>query len=307
MKTIQRAADFDGRGRKVCLAIGVFDGVHVGHQRIIGQTVSDAAVHDAVPVVVTFDRHPNYVVAPDRVPPAIYQPERRAIEIERLGVELLLVIPFDLEFSRQSGETFIRSLARDLGAIHGVCVGRRFTFGQGRRGNLELLEQLGHEIGFHVNGIEPVTWRGEPVSSTRVRDALERGSFADAAEMLGREWVLEGRVARGDGIGRKLGAPTANLAVPGMVLPPFGVYVAQAIFGQTRRRAVVNIGRRPTLQHPTPELRVEAHVLGFDGDLYGLELGLAFERRLREERRFNSLGELQTQIQRDIAMAAASP
>jgi riboflavin kinase/FMN adenylyltransferase len=215
--------------------------------------------------------------------------------------------PFDLEFSRQSGDSFIRSLARDLGPIHGIYVGRRFRFGRGRQGNIALLERLGGELGFQVSGIDPVEWQGEPVSSTRVRDALQRGSFADAAEMLGRKWVLEGHVARGDGIGRKLGAPTANLVVPGMVLPPFGVYVAEAVFGQTRRRAVVNIGRRPTLQNPNPELRVEAHVLGFEGDLYGVELGLIFERRLREERRFGSLAELQAQIQQDIAIAAANP
>ena len=303
MKTIHAANELDSDGRPACVAIGVFDGVHLGHQRIIQQTIADARQCDGVAVVVTFDRHPNSVVAPARVPPLIYALPRKLGTIESLGADALLLIHFDEAFSQQSGEVFIRNLARDLGRIHSLCVGADFTFGRKRQGNVALLETLGKELGFAVRGLPAVALDGEPVSSTRIREAVRAGNFDLASRMLGRPYTLAGVVIPGDHLGNQLGFPTANLDTSGLVLPPGGVYAARATLDSVAYEAVLNIGRRPTLQNPDPPLRVEAHLLDFNGDLYGKELEIAFVEKLREERKFDSLGELRDQIGRDIEQA----
>ena len=175
MKIIHAANELTPGSRKVCLAIGVFDGVHLGHQQIIRQTVADARSHDAVALVVTFDQHPNAVVAPERVPPNIYSRSQKMRVIESLGADALLEIPFDKAFSEKSGEEFIRELARDLGKIFSVCVGAGFVFGRQRSGNVALLKTLGAEINFHVHGHAAVALDGETVSSTRIREAIRTG------------------------------------------------------------------------------------------------------------------------------------
>ena len=346
MTIIQTANELQPSGRKICLAIGFFDGVHLGHQQIIRQTVTDARRHEAVALVITFDRHPNTAVAPHRVPPLIYSLPQKLRTIESLGVDSLLLIHFDKAFSEQSGEAFIRGLARDLassnpnslrpvgpvgrvgllapdselstansssGAIQSLCVGANFVFGHKRGGNVELLKKLGAELKFVVHGLAAVSLDGRAVSSTRIREAIARGDLDAVSQMLGRAYSLAGTVVRGDGVGRQLGFPTANLDVTGLALPPHGVYAVHAeiilTHGAGREaqgakgspsRAVLNIGVRPTLQNPAPQLRVEAHLLDFEGDLYGQELEVSFGEKLREERKFGSLAELREQIARDV-------
>jgi riboflavin kinase / FMN adenylyltransferase len=303
MKIIRAASELGAADRKVCLAIGVFDGVHLGHQQIIHQTIADARQHDAIALVLTFDRHPNAVVAPDHVPPLIYSLPQKLRAIESLGSDTLLLVHFDRAFSEQSGETFVRGLARDLGQIQSLCVGADFTFGHKRSGNVALLRKLGQELGFSVHGLAAVSLDGQPVSSTRIREAIRAGDLDAASQMLGRAYSLAARVVEGDKLGHKLGFPTANLDTTGFVLPPNGVYAAHStIRGQTKR-AVLNIGHRPTLQDPTPQLRVEVHLLGFTDDLYGEEMEVTFAAKLRDEQKFASLDELKTQIARDIAEA----
>jgi riboflavin kinase/FMN adenylyltransferase len=303
MKLVQSATDLGNGNRKVCLAIGVFDGVHLGHQQIIRQTINDARQHEAVSLIVTFDQHPNAIVAPDRVPPLIYSAPQKSRAIETLGADALLVIRFDEEFSRQTGEQFIRGLARDLRHLQSSCVGSEFVFGCKRTGNVALLKTLGHAIGFQVHGLAAVALDGETVSSTRIREAIRAGDFDAASQMLGRAYSIAGKVVRGDQRGQQLGFPTANLETKGMLLPPNGVYAAHASVGGKSFRAVLNIGRRPTIQNPTPEPRVEVHLLDFTGELYGQELEITFAARLRDERKFASLEELKAQIARDIAVA----
>lgn len=303
MNVIHTAKDLGNGSRKVCLAIGVFDGVHLGHQQIIRQTINNARQHEAVSLIVTFDRHPSAIVASDRVPPLIYSPPQKFRAIELLGADALLVIRFDEEFSRQTGEQFIRSLARDLGRLQSICVGADFVFGHKRSGNVAVLKTLGGEIGFAVHGQAAVALDGETVSSTRIREAIRAGDFDAASQMLGRAYSLAGRVVRGDQLGQQLGFPTANLETTGMLLPPNGVYAAHASVGGQTVRAVLNIGRRPTVQNPTPEPRVEVHLLDFNGELYGQELEITFTARLRAEQKFASLDELKAQIARDIAEA----
>lgn len=287
----------------MCLAIGFFDGVHLGHQQIIRQTTTDARQHEASALIVTFDRHPNTIVAPDRSPPLIYSLAQKLRVFELLGVDVTLLIHFDKEFSQRSGEDFVSSLARDTGPIRSICVGANFVFGHKRSGNVELLRKLGAELNFAVHGLAAVALDGKAVSSTRIRQAITGGNLDAASQMLGRAYSLAGKVIAGDQLGRQLGFPTANLEVTGLVLPPTGVYAVQAKTNGNLHRAVVNIGSRPTLQNPQPQLRVEAHLLDFTGDLYGRELELIFVEKLRDERKFPSLAELRDQIARDILEA----
>jgi riboflavin kinase/FMN adenylyltransferase len=303
MNTIHAAAELHPRGGRVCVAIGFFDGVHLGHQQIIRQTVQDARQHEGVALVVTFDRHPKSVVAPDRAPRLIYSVRQKLRVIESLGVDSLLMFHFDEAFSRVSGEDFVRSLARDLGRVRSICVGANFVFGYRRGGSVDLLKRLGAELHFEVRGIAAVSLDDQAVSSTRIREMIQTGNLDAASQMLGRAYSIAGVVARGDGLGRQLGFPTANLDASDLILPPNGVYVVHARADDRNWRAVLNIGRRPTLQSPRPELRVEAHLIDFAGDLYGEEIEVTFVEKLRDERKFPSLQELRAQIARDILEA----
>ena len=326
MKLIHTAPELKPGSKKVCLAIGFFDGVHLGHQQIIRQTVADARQHNALALVLTFDQHPNTIVAPHYVPPLIYSLPQKLRAIESLGAEALLLNHFDRAFSEQTGEEFVRNLVRGLeragarpsgpqrvhvgkGAaargpvLQSVCVGANFAFGHKRSGNVALLKKLGAELRFAVHGLAAVSLDGRVVSSTRIREAIRAGNLDAAGQMLGRRYALAARIVRGDRLGRGLGFPTANLEVTGLVLPPSGVYAAHAAVRRGSYRALVNIGHRPTLRNPAPPLRVEAHLLDFHGELYGEEMEVTFAAKLRDEKKFSSLEELKAQITRDIAEA----
>jgi riboflavin kinase/FMN adenylyltransferase len=297
---IRHLADLRALPRKSCLAIGVFDGVHLGHQQIIRRTVSDARLCNGDGIVVTFDRHPNAVVEPDRVPPSIYSALQKQRAIAALGADVVLEIPFDAAFSRMSGEEFIRSFPIRLNS---VCVGADFVFGHKRSGNVPLLSALGGELGFRVHGLAAVALDGCTVSSTRIREAIRTGDLDAASQQLGRDYSLAGIVTRGDQVGRTLGFPTANLGIAGLVLPPNGVYAAHAAVAGTRQPAAVNIGTRPTLGASSPSIQVEVHLLDFSGDLYDQELEIFFVKKIREEKKFASLDGLKTQIVQDTLLA----
>lgn len=303
MRLIHSASE--ARLGPVCVAIGFFDGVHLGHQQIIRQTITDARQHNARALVITFDSHPNTIVAPDRVPPLIYSLAQKLRGIKSLGADAVWLIHFDRAFSRQTGEEFVRRLARDLEPVISLCVGANFVFGAKRSGNVALLKKLGAELGFKVHGMAAVALDGQTISSTRIRGAIRAGQLDQASQMLGRAYSLAGTVIRGDKLGRQLGFPTANLDTRGLALPPNGVYFAQAQVGRAHYPAVVNIGTRPTVEPAAPQVRVEAHLLDFDGDLYGQELELMFVSRIRDERRFPSLAGLQRQIARDVETVRA--
>jgi riboflavin kinase/FMN adenylyltransferase len=306
MKVIRTANELNAGNRKVCLAIGFFDGVHLGHQQIIRQTITDARQHNALALVVTFDNHPNTVVAPARVPPLIYSLPQKLRTIESLGPEALLLIHFDKEFSQKTGEAFIRELGSAWAGVQSVCVGANFVFGYKRGGNVELLKKLGGELKFSVHGMAAVSLDGKAVSSTRIRDAIRSGELDFASQMLGRAYSITAPVIEGDKLGRKIGFPTANLDTTGLALPPNGVYAIHAIANGKTHRAVLNIGTRPTLGNPNPQLRVEAHLLDFSGELYGGELEIVFAEKLRDEQKFPSVDELKAQIARDIERAKES-
>jgi riboflavin kinase/FMN adenylyltransferase len=307
VKIIRHAGEFSHAKDKVCVAMGMFDGVHRGHQRVLSQTVADAAQHDALAAAVTFDRHPSSVLAPSRTPPLIYPLAQRLRVMESMGIQTVLLIHFDREFSQQAGESFIRALASGFRRIQSVCVGKDFVFGFRRTGNVALLKKLGQELGFDVHAISPVLEGKQTISSTRIRQAIQAGKLDLVAQLLGRPYSIAADVVPGDRLGQKLGFPTANLNVTGLALPPSGVYAGRAEADGRWHLAVANVGVRPTLERPVPELRLEVHLVEFDGDLYGRPLEFEFGSKLRGEQKFASLEALKEQIGRDISAAQALP
>lgn len=303
MKIFRAANEVRSSGRTTCLAIGFFDGVHRGHQEIIRRTCDRAKRHGGASVVLTFDPHPAQIIAPKTAPRLIYPLSHRLRTISLCGPDGLLLLRFDRRFSEQTGAEFIRSLASELGGLRSICVGSNFHFGRQRSGNVALLQTLGLELGFEVEPVEVLSSDGASISSTRIREAISAGNFALAEALLGRPYELIGPVVRGDGLGRKLGFPTANIEVAGLVLPPAGVYAVQAVVGNIESPAVLNIGCRPTLAQASPVLRIEAHIPGLNENLYDREMRLRINRRLRDERKFGSLEDLRDQIAADVREA----
>lgn len=305
MNIAAQASQLDTGSRPVCLAIGVFDGVHVGHQEVIRQTLEDARLHDAMPVIVTFDSHPASVLSSRRIPGMIYSLAHKIQVLSQFEPAALLLLHFDLAFSQKTAGVFIEELVRDFGTMRSIRVGTNFRFGHQRAGNLALLNQLGERFGYAAHGCPPVTVDGHRVSSTRIREGIEAGQLGPVGKMLGRPYSIVSPVIRGDQLGRKLGFPTANMDATGLMPPPCGVYAARVFVRGVAHEAVLNIGVRPTLELAAPPLRVEVHLLDFDGDLYGSEIETVPVQMLRPEQQFPSLDALKNQIARDIQAARA--
>jgi riboflavin kinase/FMN adenylyltransferase len=303
MRLLHELRELQPAGRPVCVALGMFDGMHLGHQHILAGSVAAARECGGLSLFVTFDRHPAAVVAPSRVPELLQPLNARLAALESLQPDALWLIHFDEAFSRKTGADFIRELAQNAAPLRRVCVGENFHFGYQRSGNATRLRQWGAELGFTVEAAAPIRESGQAISSTRLRDLIRQGDFTAAARLLGRPYELAGTVIRGDQLGRQLGFPTANLDVAGLVLPPHGVYATHALVNGQVLPGVTNLGLRPTLREPHPSLHVETHLLDFTGDLYGQEIALRFAAKLRDEQRFGSLEELRAQIQRDAAAA----
>ena len=289
------------------LAIGVFDGVHLGHQAVISTSASHAEAAKGMPVVVTFDPHPAKILRPKDAPHLLTATQHKIALIRDLGVEHLLVIPFDLQFASTPPEVFVRQLVEHANPLREICVGHEWSFGKNRAGNLALLERLGAEHHFDVVGIRPVKVNGAVVSSTAIRGAVEAGQFAKAAEMLGREYTILGTVIKGAQLGRQLGFPTANLSAHSEQFPPDGVYAAEAILAGVVLRGVANLGTRPTVAAAKPERLLELHFFELDREIYGEDVEVRFRRYLRPEKKFESLEALKAQIARDVAEAQTLP
>lgn len=284
-------------------AIGVFDGVHLGHQAVISTSARDAKAAGGTPVVVTFDPHPAKVLRPREAPHLLTATQHKIGLIRDLGVAHLLVVHFDREFAATPPEEFVRQLVRHATPLRQICVGHEWSFGRNRAGNLALLQKLGAELHFHVIGIKPVTVAGAVVSSTGIRSAVEKGDFVTAAKMLGREYTILGTVKRGTQLGHKLGFPTANLSAHSEQFPPNGVYSAEAKLRGAVLRGVANLGYRPTVQSAKPERTLEVHLFDLDQKIYGEDLELRFVRFLRPEQKFANLDALAAQIARDVEEA----
>jgi riboflavin kinase/FMN adenylyltransferase len=287
------------------VTVGNFDGVHRGHQSLVAEAVAEARARGGPAVALTFDPHPSRILSPDRAPSSLMTLDQKAEALAALGIDRLAVLPFTFELSREPAAEFARRVLREALGARVVVVGEGFRFGRGREGDLALLTGLGRSLGFEVRGTRPVLHEGEPISSTRIREALARGAVGAAREMLGRPFFVVGGVVRGEGRGRTLGLPTANVEVVNETLPARGVYACRCRIleagGESAWSAVVNIGHRPTFGGG--RLSVEAHLLDFEGDVYGRTLRVFFEERLREERAFPGPEALVSQIRDDIARA----
>ncbi len=280
------------------VTVGTFDGVHQGHRAVIEAVVAMARARSGRAVAVTFDPHPRAVIHPDDPPVVLTSMDEKRQRLEAAGIDVLAVIPFTGQVQMMSPDAFVSTyLVKYLGAKV-VVLGYDHGFGKGRSGDPETMRTLGHRFGFDVSVVPPTIAGEGPVSSSRIRDLIRRGGIDEAREMLGGGYPVSGRVAHGDGRGRTLGYPTANI-VPDdtmKLLPPDGVYVAKA-FVPEPYAAVVNLGLRPTFNGKSR--LIEAHLLDFSGDLYGRRITLELVNRLREERRFSGPNALITQIRRD--------
>ncbi|MEU4479624.1 bifunctional riboflavin kinase/FAD synthetase [Micromonospora sp. NPDC023966] len=288
-----------GWGRSV-VTIGVFDGVHKGHQATIGHAVARARELGVKSVVVTFDPHPAEVVRPGSHPAVLTEPARKAELIEALGVDVLCVVPFTPEFSRLPAEEFVHDILVEHLHAALVVVGANFRFGHRAAGDVALLERLGRTFGFGVEGGPLVAEAGTVFSSTYIRSCVDAGDVTAAAAALGRPHRVEGVVVRGDQRGRELGYPTANLLTHRYAaIPADGVYAARLVRrGGEPLAAAVSIGTNPTFSGR--ERRVEAYALDFTGDLYGERLALDFVAHLREQRTYDAIEPLVAQIAEDV-------
>ena len=285
-----------------CVAtIGNFDGMHVGHQEIIEGLVSRARESGRPAAVVTFHPHPLSIVAPDRVPRQILTLAQKEELLREMGVDAMLVVPFTPEFSRWTAGRFIEEFLVAALEVSEVRIGRDFCFGAGREGNLAMLEGAGRRHGFGVYGIPEVRLRGIRVSSSLVRDAIQKGAMRTVALALGRTYFIDGRVATGRRLGRKIGFPTVNVDPANDLFPGSGVYVTTSRFESFSRsfESVTNIGVRPTL-YENYATTIESHILDFDSNVYGDTVRVYFHKLLRREQQFRSALELTLQIRQDI-------
>lgn len=293
--------------RPAYLAVGVFDGVHLGHQAVIGRAVEDSRREaGAAAVVVTFDPHPLRVLRPDQAPRLLTSTRHKFQFFADLGATHCLALPFDRQLAATSPQEFITALAEVSRPLREVCVGFHWSFGRGREGNLDLLTRLGERHHFTVVGLPSVEVDGETVSSTLIRQAIEAGDLRRAARMLGREFTILGTVVPGQQLGRKLGYPTANLAAHNEQFPPNGVYAVAARWQGATYPGVVNLGYRPTVAQPGGERLLELHLFDFDQQIYGDDVEVEFRAFLRSERKFASVDELRAQIARDAELARST-
>jgi riboflavin kinase/FMN adenylyltransferase len=288
--------------RPAVLTLGVFDGLHLGHQLIISRVVERARAVGAVPTVITFDPHPRAVLHPESAPPLLQTFDQKVEAFGLLGVEQAIVVNFTREFAEVRAEEFLRDVVHERLQAREVYLGRGFAFGRGREGDIGLLRRVSGELGFTADEVPEVRLRGQRISSSLIRELLAAGRVNLARRMLGRPYGVEGRVVRGAERGRRLGFPTANVQPHNRVIPRRGVYVTATLIEGAWRRSVTNVGVRPTFESEA-EPSVETFVMDWGGDLYGDVVRVRFLHRLRDERRFSSVDELKRQIDLDAARA----
>ena len=283
------------------VALGNFDGVHLGHQEILKRTVETAHSKGREAVVYTFDPHPRLVLNQAPEIPQITTAQEKADMLESLGIDVLVLAEFTKEFAKQTPEDFVENTLIEEMAIRNLFVGENYRFGSGRAGTASQLKRMGQEMGFFVHIVPSVRVGGEVVSSTLIRKLLMSGKIEEANEMLGRPFSIRGNVIHGHSRGKGLGYPTANIKPDRKLRPPDGVYAVFCEFQDRVYKAVMNIGNNPTFQDRRTSF--EAHLLDFSGEIYGSTIKLFFVKRLRPERAFTSVEELKAQIGRDVENA----
>lgn len=305
MKVFRSIGELASLRGPVHLAVGVFDGVHRGHQEVIGAATAGAAVDGGSSVVLTFDPHPAVVLRPDKAPATLTSTLTKTRLLAERNVDAVLLHPFNREVAKCRARDFIESLAATCAPLAQIAVGWDWTFGRDREGDTAMLQSLAEELGFTATVLEAVHDGGRIISSTAIRAALACGDVAQAARLLGRGHSVAATVSAGCQLGRQLGFPTANLPVQGMevLLPPNGVYAVRAsVANDQLLDGVANLGIRPTVGTDRDRL-LEVHLFDFSGDLYGKELQVSFIHRLRPEMKFDGMEALKAQIAADLAAA----
>ena len=298
MKITRGLDSFDAPAGGYILAVGNFDGVHLGHQRIFETAVRQAEAMGLTAGLLTFSGHPLQVLRPDEAPQPLMVLEDRLKIARTFGFKKAFILEFDAGLASMSPERFTEEiLIRSAGAA-GIVAGRQWRFGSGRRGNMDLLKEIARELNLTVLAVDPLTVDGQPVSSTRIRDLIAMGDVAKARTFLGRPHFVRGTVQRGRGRGKELGFPTVNLDTGNVMIPPGGVYAGAYIFSGRSGPAAINVGHSPTFEDSIPG--VEAHLIGWDGDIYGSTVTVAFLERLRPGKAFADTGALSRQIALDV-------
>lgn len=299
LRSIDALAEIDA---PVVLAIGVFDGMHLGHQAVLQAAVDSSARIGGIPVVVTFDPHPASVLRPESAPRLLSPLDFKLRLMESRGIRHALVISFDAAFASIEAEDFVLKLCRTAPQLAGICIGEGWIFGHARKGNARLLQTLGMKNGFFTSAVAPVVVDGEVVSSTLIRESLAAGHLAKAARLLGRDFSIRGVVVKGAGMGRKMGFPTANISTGQEQYLPDGVYAIQAVWNGNACPGVANIGLRPTVSGDGCRV-LEVHLFDFSADLYGAEMEVSFLEFMRPEKKFENKEALCAQIHKDIGEA----
>ena len=284
--------------RNPVLTLGNFDGVHLGHQRIFKELREEARKIDGEAIVFTFDPHPLQILAPQSCPPLITPFKKKLMLFERSGIDVLIVATFDLSLASLSPEAFVEQILVDKIGAKRILVGYNYYFGRDRKGNVEMLIRLGEKFGFEVKIIEAMKVNDIPVSSSKIRELIQDGKMGEAAQLLGRNYLLIGKVIWGADRGKRLGFPTANLEILNGLYPKTGVYAVEVIMGTKTYSGVADVGYNPTFgQNP---LSVEVHIMDFSQDIYGEEIQLVFFKRIRDEKAFQNHDSLVRQIKKDV-------
>jgi riboflavin kinase/FMN adenylyltransferase len=294
-------ARFGETRKPAAVTIGNFDGVHVGHQKILRGVIDRARSRDAMSAVLTFDPHPARVLRPDVAPGLLETLPQRLSEFAALGIDAALVLKFDQELAKASAEEFAQEFLVETLRTRAVLVGANFRFGHKQAGDVKLLAELGRKNGFAVEIVEPVLVDGCVVSSSTIRQAVSEGRVEEARSMLGRPFALSGEIRTGTGLGRKLVVPTLNLATEQEILPKTGVYATEVVVGGKSYQAVTNVGVRPTFDGK--QLAIESHLFDFSETVTSGEMRVKFLARLRDEQKFSRPEALREQILKDIERA----
>lgn len=283
------------------LTLGNFDGLHLGHQELVKMIVLRAKETGGLSMVVTFRPHPLKILAPEKCPPLISIYEEKIFLLEKLGIDVIVKIPFTLDFSAMGPRDFVRDILCDMLGAREIFVGYNYRFGKGRKGNIQMLKDLGNEFGFSVREVGQVSFNGEIISSTRIRELIKNGGVEHAAQLLGRPYAVCGIVVKGDGRGRGFGVPTANIASKHSIIPSNGVYAARLFVRDQYYKGIVNIGMRPTFN--AKSFAIEVHIFDFNEDIYGEDITIYFIQKIREEKKFQNAEDLVKQIDKDITEA----
>jgi len=288
----------------ITVALGNFDGIHLGHQRLIGEAVAIARRNNGTAAVLTFHPHPMAVLKPELAPPMLLDQEAKRRMMAELGVDILILLPFTLNFAQLSPEEFIKDVLVKQLNVKAIVVGYNYSFGHRGRGNPETIWKYAEECGYTLSVIPPVKVVSQVVSSTLIRNKLAEGDVAAAQKLLGYYPFTEGTVVLGDRRGNTLGFPTANIDCPaGMMVPARGVYSVHVDMDGETYLGVANVGTKPTFNGINQRINIEVHLLDFCGDIYGKKIKVKYVRRLRDERKFSSITDLVNQIQADVQSA----